>query len=473
MANKKQLIIIGAGPGGYAAAFQASNLGLDVTLIDPKENPGGVCLFHGCIPTKALLHLAAVKDESEKAVDWGLNFSDVSVDLEKAREWKEKVVKQLTVGLGQLAKSRKVEFLRGTAKLLGENKIEFKPVKGDKQEIEFENLIIATGATALGLPGIDFDHERILNAKSALELKDVPRKLLIVGAGYIGLEMSIIYKTLGSEITLVEMMPDILPGVDKDLKQVFKKEQKELIKAAQFKTKVTGVKKSKGKLVVTLEKEDGKQDEQKFDKMLVAIGQKPNSSGLGLENAGIEADEQGFIKVDEVRQTTADHIFAIGDVAGQPMLAHKASHEGRVAAEFIAGRKTAYEPKAIPAVVFTQPEIAWTGLTEEQAAEQGREVEVARFPWSASGRATTLGLTGGVTKLIIDPKTHRLLGAGMAGKDAGSLVSEATLAIEMAAVAKDLELTIHPHPTLSETIMEAAEMYFGEPTHVFRKKREK
>ncbi len=471
MEDKKQLIIIGAGPGGYAAAFQASNLGLDVTLIDPKENPGGVCLFHGCIPTKALLHLAGVKDESEKAADWGLTFSNVSVDLEKARAWKEKVVKQLTVGLGQLAKSRKVEFLQGTAKLLGKNKIEFTPAKGNKQELEFENLIIATGATALSLPGIEFDHKKILNARSALELESVPEKLLIVGAGYIGLEMSIIYQTLGSEITLVEMTSDILPGVDKDLKQVFKKEQKELIKAALFKNKVTEVKKSKNKLTVTLEGEDGKEEEREFDKMLVAIGQKPNSTELGLENAGIETDEKGFITVDEVRQTTAKHIFAIGDVAGQPMLAHKASHEGRVAAEFIAGRKTAYEPKAIPAVVFTQPEIAWTGLTEEEAAEQGRKVEVVKFPWSASGRATTLGIKNGITKLIIDPDTERILGAGMAGKDAGSLVPEATLAIEMAAVAKDLELTIHPHPTLSETIMEAAEMYFGEPTHVFRKRK--
>jgi dihydrolipoamide dehydrogenase len=321
------------------------------------------------------------------------------------------------------------------------------------------------------LRDIEFDHERILNAKSALELEDVPQRLLIVGGGYIGLEMSVIYKTLGSKITLVEMTSDILPGVDKDLKQVFKKEQKDLIKDALFKTKVTGVKKSNKGLIVTLEGENGKKEEREFDKMLVAIGQKPNSAELGLENAGIETDEKGFIKVDEVRQTTAKHIFAIGDVAGQPMLAHKASHEGRVAAEFIAGRKTAYEPKAIPAVVFTQPEIAWTGLTEEQARGQGRKVEVVKFPWSASGRAATLGLTSGITKLIIDPETERILGAGMAGKDAGSLVPEVTLAIEMAAVAKDLELTIHPHPTLSETIMEAAEMYFGEPTHVFRKKK--
>ncbi len=469
MAEKKQLIVLGAGPGGYAAAFQASNLGLDVTLIDPKANPGGVCLFHGCIPTKALLHIAAVKDESAKAADWGLTFKGVEVDVDKVRKWKESVVKQLTGGLGQLAKSRKVDFLQGTARLTGQNTLEFTPAKGSKTELSFEKLIIATGASPTALPDVPFD-EDVMNAEIALNLKEVPKRLLIVGAGYIGLEMSVIYNALGSEVTIAEFTPDILPGLDQDLRNEFKKERKDLLQYAMFNTMVTNVRKKGKKLEVAFETK-GEKKKQSFDKILVAIGGKPNTKGIGLEDAGVELDEKGFVKVDLVRRTNVKNIYAIGDVAGQPMLAHKASHEGRIAAEHIAGNKTAYEPKAIPAVVFTDPEIAWTGLTENEAREQGKKVEVAKFPWAASGRAVTLGLKNGLTKLIIDPETDRVLGAGFVGKEAGSMVAEATLAIEMAAVARDLELTIHPHPTLSETIMEAAELYYGHATHIHKKKK--
>jgi dihydrolipoamide dehydrogenase len=470
MSEKKQVIVLGAGPGGYAAAFQAANLDLNVTLIDPKPDPGGVCLFHGCIPTKALLHLAAVKDESEKAAQWGLTFSGVKVDINKVREWKQSVVKQLTGGLGQLAKARKVEYLQGWAQLTGKNSLEFSPVNGkEKKEITFENLIIATGATPSGLPGVEFNDD-VMNAEIALELKDVPKKLLVVGAGYIGLEMSVIYKSLGSDITIAEFTSDILPGLDQDLRDVFKKERKDLMDNTMFNTKVVAVNKKGKKLEVEFETKEGKKTDT-YDKILVAIGGRPNSKGVGLEDLGIETDEKGFIKVDLVRRTNVKNIYAIGDVAGQPMLAHKASHEGRVAAEHIAGHKTAYEPKAIPAVVFTDPEIAWTGLTETEAKEQGKKVEVAKFPWAASGRAVTLGLKNGLTKLIIDPENDRILGAGFVGKEAGSMVAEATLAIEMAAVARDLELTIHPHPTLSETIMEAAEVYFGHATHIHKKKK--
>ncbi len=469
--DKKQVIVLGAGPGGYAAAFQAANLGLEVTLIDPKPDPGGVCLFHGCIPSKALLHLAKVKKETLLAEEWGLSFSDAKIDLHKVRSWKESVVKQLTGGLGQLAKSRKVKYLRGTAKLTGTNRLEFTPEDGKKQEIEFKNLIIATGASSTALPDIGFDDDRIMNSQTALELRDIPKKLLIVGAGYIGLEMSVIYKALGSEVTIVEFTPDILPGVDQDLKDVFKKERKDLMDKTLFNTQVTSVTKKGKKLKVKLKTKDGEKQEEAFDKMLIAIGSTPNSKGIGLEEAGIETDEKGFIRVDLVRRTNIRNIYAIGDVAGQPMLAHKASHEGRIAAEHIAGNKTAYEPKAIPAVVFTDPEIAWTGLTETGAKEQGINYEVAKFPWAASGRALTLGVKSGLTKLIIDPESGRILGAAMAGTDAGSLVAEATLAVEMGAVARDLELTIHPHPTLSETIMEAAEIYYGHATHVHRRKK--
>ncbi len=470
---KKQVVVLGAGPGGYAAAFQAANLGLNVTLIDPKPDPGGVCLFHGCIPTKALLHLARIKEEAEHASDFGLSFSEAKVDIDKVRSWKESVVKQLTGGLGQLAKARKVEYLQGTAVLKSNKTLDYSPVEGKKQEITFDTLIIATGATPTQLPGVPFDEDTIMNAKAALDLKDVPKRLLVVGAGYIGLEMSVIYKALGSDITIAEFTPDILPGTDQDLRDVFKKERKDLMEKTMFNTKVTSIAKKGKKMNVDFETKDGKSFSDSFDKVLVAIGGKPNTREIGLEQAGVETDDHGFIKVNLVRQTSIPNIYAIGDVTGQPMLAHKASHEGRVAAEHIAGHKTAYEPKAIPAVVFTDPEIAWTGLTETEAREQGIEFEVAKFPWAASGRAVSLGVKNGLTKLIIDPKTDRLLGAAMVGKDAGSLVSEATLAIEMGAVARDLELTIHPHPTLSETIMEAAEVYYGHATHIHKSRKSK
>ena len=473
MANKMTtgLVVIGAGPGGYAAAFQASTLGLEVTLVDPKENPGGVCLFHGCIPTKALLHFAETKEEALRAEAWGLHFGKPTVDLDKVRDWKDGVVKKLTGGLGQLAKSRKVGFIRGKATFTGANEIRVQKHDGGEMHLTFTNAIIATGARAAELPGTPFDHERILNAESALKLDDVPEKLLVVGAGYIGLEMSVIYQSLGSAISLVELTPSILPGVDRDLAGVFMKERKDLMEKASFETRVRGVKPLKNSVEAELEDKNGEKRKEKFGKMLVAIGEKPNTEDLGLEKAGVKTDDRHFIPVDAFRRTNVGHIYAIGDVTGPPLLAHKATHEGRVAAEHIAGQKTAYEPKAIPAIIFTEPEIAWTGLTETQAKEQGREVKTAVFPWSASGRATTLDRSAGITKLIIDPANDRILGAGMAGKNAGSLIPEATLAIEMAAVARDLELTIHPHPTLSETIMEAAEIYFGEPTHVFRRKK--
>ncbi|MGF1586521.1 MAG: dihydrolipoyl dehydrogenase [Bacteroidales bacterium] len=471
MENNKKLVVLGAGPGGYAAAFQAANLGLDVVLIDPNDNPGGVCLFHGCIPTKALLHLAGVKEETEVAEEWGLSYTGVKVDLDKVRSWKESVVKQLTGGLGQLAKARKVKYMRGTARLKDKNTLEYKSHEGEESDISFDKLIISTGASPSELPEMPFDGDVIMNAQTALELKSVPENLLVVGAGYIGLEMSVIYKALGSKITIAEFTSDILPGVDQDLKDVFKKDRKDLIDSTMFDTKVTSVSPKGKKLNVEFENKEGKKSKGSYDKILVAIGGKPNSKEIGLKEVGIETDEKGFIKVDLVRRTNIENIYAIGDVAGQPMLAHKATHEGRIAAEHIAGHKTAYEPRAIPAVVFTDPEIAWTGLTENEAKEKGIKYEVAKFPWAASGRAVTLGVKNGLTKLIIDPETDKVLGAGMVGKDAGSLVAEATLAIEMSAVVRDLELTIHPHPTLSETIMEAAEIYYGHATHVYRKRK--
>ncbi len=469
--DKAQLVIIGAGPGGYAAAFHANDLGLGVTLVDPKENPGGVCLYHGCIPTKALLHFANLKQETQHANDWGLEYSDVKVNLDKVRDWKQKVVKQLTGGLGQLSKRRKINYIRGTAKFKSENSLEINEHEGKTRELKFDNALIATGASPKSLPGIEFDNKKIMDAEAALELNDIPGKLLIVGAGYIGLEMSTIYHALGSEIDIVELTSGIMPGVDEDLKDAFAKERKELLEGAMFETKVTSVKKSGKKLKVTFEDKEGEESGKSYDKILLSVGARPNSDNLGLDEAGVKTNDSGFIKVDRVRRTNVKNIYAIGDVAGEPLLAHVASHEGRVAVEAIAGQKTAYEPRAIPAIFFTDPEIAFTGLSETEARKQGRKVEVAKFPWGASGRAATLGRSKGMTKLIFDPDNGRLLGAGFVGKDAGSLVPEATLAIEMAAVAKDLALTIHPHPTLSETIMEAAEVFLGEPTHIFKPKR--
>ncbi len=466
--NKKaQLAIIGAGPGGYAAAFHAADLGLDVTLIDPNENPGGVCLYHGCIPTKALLHFADVKDDTEKAREWGLEFDDVSVDVNKLRKWKERVVNKLTKGLGQLTKSRKINYVRAYAKFTDSHTLEVTDMDNNKSSLAFEKGIVATGAHAIELPEAKFNHDKILNAESALELKEVPENMLVVGAGYIGLEMGVIYQALGTKITIIEATGGIMPGMSRDVAGVFQKERKTLLKNAHFNTKVVKAQKQGKQLKVTFENDEGKQESATFDKMLVAIGEAPNSENIGLEAAGIKTDDKGFIRVNEYRQTNIDHIYAIGDVAGQPLLAHKASHEGRVAAEHIAGKKTAYEPKAIPAIVYTG--LAWVGLTEAMAKEENRTVKIVTFPWNASGRAATQGIKYGLTKLIIDPENDRLLGAEFAGKRAGSLVAEATLAIEMGAVAKDLELTIHPHPTLSETIMEAAEMYYGQATHIFKK----
>ncbi len=465
--SKTQIAIIGAGPGGYAAAFRAADLGMEVALIDPKENPGGVCLYHGCIPTKALLHFADTREDAESAKQMGLKFEDMRVDVDVLRKWKGQVVDQLTRGLGQLTKRRKIRYIRAKAAFSGSHSLELTDADGKKSSLEFSHAIVATGARPKKLPGVAFDHELILDATSALELKEVPEKLLIVGAGYIGLEMGVIYQALGSDVSFVEATPGIMPGADAALVDVIRKERKDLLKGARFNTMVADVKKKKGKLSVELENKDGEKERITADKMLVAIGMQPNSGGIGLDLVNISTVDQGFVRVNEYRQTSQEHIYAIGDLSGEPLLAHKASHEGRVAAEHIAGEKTAYEPKAIPSVVFVG--MAWTGLTEEMARKEGRDIKISSFPWGASGRAATMGVKHGITRLVIDPKTDRVLGAGFAGKNAESLIAEATLAIEMGAVAKDLELTIHPHPTLSETIMEAAEMYYGQATHAMKK----
>ncbi len=470
--EKKQLIVLGGGPGGYAAAFLAADLGLDVTLVEKRDNPGGVCVYEGCIPSKALLHAAELLRETKHAAEWGLNFGEPTIDLDKLRAWKNKIVAQLTGGTGQLTKARKVDHVHGTGTLQDDKHLLVELNDGGQKMFEFEHIILATGSHPIVLPFLP-DSERVMDSTAALELKDIPEKLLVLGGGYIGLEMATFYSALGSDVTVVEMMDSLLAGADADLVKPLHKRVKGYFEDILLSTKVTGAKEEGDKLVVSFEDSDGKAFERTYDKMLVSVGRRPNSKGIGLENTAVEVDKQGFVTTNKQLQTNVPSIYAIGDLAGQPMLAHKASHEGRVAAEVIAGHKAAFEPYAIPAVVFTDPEVAWCGLTEKEAKAQGKKVEIAKFPWAASGRAMTLDRTEGLTKFIIDPDTERVLGVGIVGKGAGELIAEGTLAVEMAAVAADVKLTIHAHPTLSETVMESAEVFYGESTHVYRPKRKK
>lgn len=467
MAETKNIAIIGAGPGGYAAAFLAADLGLQVTLIDDRINPGGVCLYVGCIPSKALLHVAKLVDEARHASAWGIDFGPPKITLDKLRAWKESVVKKLTAGLGQLSKQRSIRYLQGRAAFVDSNTLRVSGAAGE-QSLRFDNIVIATGSRPAVIP-IFPKSERILDSSGALELKDIPKNLLVVGGGYIGLELGSVYAQLGTRVSVVEMMPGLLPGADRDLVTPLHKRVEKIFASIMLNTKVVKASEAEGGIRVEFEGE-GNPQPQVFEKVLVSVGRKPNSDIPGLENTRVTRSQRGFLEVDLQRRTKDPAIYAIGDVVGEPMLAHKASHEGRVAVEAIAGHKVAFEPKAIPAVVFTDPEIAWCGLTETQAQQESRAIKVARFPWAASGRATTLDRNEGVTKLIIDPQSERVLGVGICGPGAGEMIAEGVLAVEMAATAKDVALTIHPHPTLSETIMEAADAFFGTSTHVYRKR---
>jgi dihydrolipoamide dehydrogenase len=471
MSTKTQIAVIGGGPGGYAAAFLAADLGMNVTLINKDVNPGGVCLYKGCIPSKALLHVAKLIHEAELSKNWGLTFGKPKIDLDKLREFKNNVVDKNTGGLGQLIKARKINYIQGTASFINSNTVYVEKHEGGHEEIEFENAILATGSLPAKIPGLSIDSDRVMDSTDALELKDVPKTLLVIGGGYIGLEMGSVYSALGSKVTIVEMMPGILPGADRDLVNVLSKSITPKFEAIHTNTKVTELSDTGKKIRVKLEGEKIEKAEQEFDKVLISVGRSPVTKGLGLENTKIKINDRGFVNVNLQCKTDDDSIYAIGDIVGGAMLAHKASAEGRVAVEAIAGHKVAFEPNAIPAVVFTDPELAWAGLTEIEAKEKGIKVEVARFPWAASGRATTLDRNDGMTKLIIDPETERVLGMGVVGAGAGELIAEGVLAVEMAALAKDVALSIHPHPTLSETVMEAAEVYFGESTHLYRPKK--
>ncbi|MEQ9618669.1 MAG: dihydrolipoyl dehydrogenase [Deltaproteobacteria bacterium] len=467
-----QVAVIGAGPGGYPAAFLAADLGLEVTLIDPEENPGGVCLYRGCIPSKALLHVAKVITEAEHASNWGIEYKKPEIDIDKLREWKNGVVQKLVGGLGQLSKKRKINYVRGRAKFTDSGKLEIKLNDGKTRSLSFEKAVIATGSSPVKMPGVP-DSPNVLDSTSGLDLPEAPDTMLIVGGGYIGLELGTVYAALGTEVSVVEMTSGLMPGVDRDLVRVLQKRCEKIFSAIMLDTKVTGMDETEKGIKVEFEGEGLDFKEKVFDKVLVSVGRKPNSEDLGLENTKVNTDSGGFIEVDAQRRTSDPDIFAIGDVAGEPMLAHKATHEGRVVAEILAGKKAAFEPGAIPAVVFTDPEIAWCGLTETEAGEKNIKVNVARFPWGASGRATTLDRNDGVTKLVIEPDTDRVLGMGIVGAGAGELISEGVLAVEMAALASDLELSIHPHPTLSETVMEAAEAFYGQSTHMYKPGKKK
>jgi len=465
-----ELVVIGGGPGGYAAAFYAADLGIDVALVDTESNPGGVCLYRGCIPSKTLLHVAKLIDEAKHAAAWGISFGDPVIDLDKLRTFKNDVVAKLTGGLGKLAKARKVRTIHGRATFRDSNTLDIALVDGGKTELVFRNAILATGSLPAGIPGIPKDSARVMDSTAALDLPDIPAKLLVVGGGYIGLELGTVYAALGSRVTVIEMTEDILPGADRDLVNQLKKRLDKQFESILVNTKVSDMKERKDGIEVFFSSND-KNERAMFDRVLVSVGRKANTHGIGLENTRVALNERDCVIVDPQRRTAEQHIFAIGDVTGDPMLAHKASHEARVAVDAISGKKTTFEPYAIPAVVFTDPEIAWAGLTESEAKQQSRSVEVARFPWSASGRATTLDRSDGVTKLIIDADSQRVLGVGIAGPGAGELIAEGVLALEMGATVRDISLSIHPHPTLSESIMEAAEVWFGHATHLYRPRK--
>src|SRR5256714_817122 len=465
------IAVVGAGPGGCAAAFLAADLGMKVTLIDEEVNPGGVCLYRGCIPSKALLHVAKVIDESRNAKAWGIEYGDPKIDLTRLRSWKEGVVKKLTGGLGQLSKQRSVQYVRARASCENSNTLRLAKVDGGEDNLTFDRIIIATGSRPAVIPSLKLDSPRVMDSTGALDLADLPRTLLVIGGGYIGLELGTVYGVLGTKVSVVEMLPGLLPGADRDLVLPVHKRVEKLFDSILVKTTVAALKEESGGIGVTFDGPDIKERERVFDKVLVSVGRKPNSEIPGLEKTAVEVGQRGFIQVNKQLQTTDPSIYAIGDVVGEPMLAHKPSHEGRTAVEAIAGHKVAFEPNAIPAVVFTDPEIAWCGLTETQAQKEGREIKVAKFPWGASGRAVTLDRSDGMTKLLFDPQTERVLGVGIVGSGAGELISEGVLAIEMAALAEDIALTIHPHPTLSETVMQSAEVFFGTSTDLYRPRR--
>jgi dihydrolipoamide dehydrogenase len=463
-----QVVVLGSGPGGYTAAFRAADLGKEVVLIERYPSIGGVCLNVGCIPSKALLHVAEVINEAAHFSDYGVDFGKPKIQLDALRGHKQGVIDKLTGGLAQLAKQRKVKVVTGVGRFVSPTQIE---VEGDggTQRIAFEQAIIAVGSRVTKLPFVPWDDERVMDSTDALELKQIPKRLLVVGGGIIGLEMATVYHALGSKVSVVELLPSIMAGADRDLVKTYEKAIKGRYEAIYTNTKVTEIKPTKKGLVCRFEGKSAPETDT-FDALLVAVGRMPNGAGIAAEAAGVAVDEHGFIKVDKQQRTNVAHIYAIGDVVGGPMLAHKATHEGKVAAEVIAGMKTQFDAATIPSVAYTDPEVAWMGMTEEQAKEAGIEYEKGVFPWAASGRALSMGVANGMTKLLFDAD-KRIIGAGIVGRGAGDLIAEAVLALEMGADAADIGLTVHPHPTLSETVNFAAEAAEGTITDLYLPKR--
>jgi len=469
--NSRELVVIGAGPGGYAAAFVAADAGVQVTLIDPEGNPGGVCLYRGCIPSKALLHIAKIITDAGEAKKWGVEFSEPKIDVGKIRSHKDSVIKKLTQGLGQLTKLRKIEYIEGTASFVDSNTLKVKRKRNNTEKISFDKAILATGASAATVANIPGDSPLVMDSTKALELESVPESMLVVGGGYIGLELGSVYASLGTKVSVVEMTPGLMPGSDAELISILAKRLGRLFECIMLNTTVAQVTEQNNGIKVILEGENAEKGEELYDKVLVAVGRIPNSTRIGLENTKVQIDDKGFVRVNKKRQTDDASIYAVGDVVGGPLLAHKASHEAAVAAKAIAGFDVAFRPKAIPFVEYTDPEVAECGLSEEQAKKENRRVKVAKFPWSASGRAATLGENSGLTKLIIDSDTEKVLGMGIVGTGAGELIAEGVLAIEMGAKASDIASSIHPHPTLSETVMEAAAIFLGECLHFYTPRR--
>ena len=466
--QEAEVLVIGSGPGGYAAAFRAADFGLDVTLVDPAKRPGGVCLFKGCIPSKTLLFLSELLHDAARAERMGITFEKPRIDLSALREWKGTVIDSLADGLVSLSEQRGVQLIQGRAQF--ESSQVARITDSEISRIKFRHAVIATGSRPIAFGGSAFKSGgRIMSSTGALALADVPQTMLIVGGGYVGLELGMVYAAFGSRVSLVELEDRLLAGVDADLVKPLHQRLDTLFDAISLQTKVVSMRADESGVDVVLEGNVEK-TEQRFERVLVAIGRNARSQDIGLENTRVELDEKGFIKVDDQQRTADEHIFAVGDVVGGMMLAHKATREGKVAAEVIAGEPSAFDVRAIPAVVYTDPQIAWCGLTEDQARRENIVIQVQRFPWKFSGRATTMGAPEGLTKIITDPETGRIRGVGITGRDTEGLISEGVLAIEMGALAEDMALSIHPHPTLSETESEAAELFLGSATHILSKK---
>jgi len=478
--RETEVVVIGAGPGGYAAAFAAADRGMQVTLVDPSEKLGGVCLNRGCIPSKTLLHLARVITETKEVSEWGLKFGSPKIDLNAIRKWKDTVIAKNAAGVGQLAKARGVQIINAWARFKDSQTLLLSSTPGgtpDQGELRYGHAILAVGSRPAVIQSLNIKSPRVMDSTAALEIPEIPKTMLVIGGGYIGLELGTVYAALGCQVSVVEATDGLLPGADRDLVRVLEKRVRETFKDIYLKTKVVQLEDTGKSVRVTFDRtrvtdtDVEPPPEQEYDRVLIAVGRTPNSQGLGLDNTQVTVNAKGFVEIDKSCRTADPHIYAIGDVAGEPMLAHKAAHEARVAVEAIAGEAAVFDARAIPAVVFTDPELAWAGLTETQAAQQNIPVEVARFPWGASGRATAIGRNDGLTKVIVAPDTKRVLGVGICGVHAGEMISEGVLAIEMGAVAHDIALSIHPHPTLSETVGEGAELAYGSATHLYRPPR--